>query len=105
MTDTPPSTLKDILICFLEGEKPHYPEIHATILQANPFQISDDKKFYFDSCNLQELAESTLSEYPLNKKIMNIVLKDWNFVFRRVPGNFIYCKNDIFFTCLFYSFG
>ena len=56
MTTMP--NLRNTLIAFLKGEEVYYPEIEATILQANPFQISDDKQFYFDSCNLQEMAES-----------------------------------------------
>ena len=80
--------LKATLIAFLKGEEVYYPEIEATILQANPFQISDDKQFYLDSCNLQEMAESEV--LASTSKTQKIVLKNWNFVFRRVPGTHDY---------------
>lgn len=80
-------TLKDLLVSFLKGEEIYCPQIEASILQANPFQISDDKIFYFDSCNLQELTESALQN---TKKKQKLILKNWNFVFRRVPGTHDY---------------
>ena len=79
--------LKEILIAFLKGEELHYPIIEASIIQSNPFQISDDNLYYFDSCNLQELAEVAVNN---SRKRQKIVLNIWNFVFRRVPGTHDY---------------
>jgi hypothetical protein len=85
---TTPQNLRSILIAFLKGEEVYYPQLECTILQANPFQISDDKQFYFDSCNLQEMAESEVR--ASSHKRLKIVLKSWNFVFRRVPSTHDY---------------
>lgn len=85
---TSQQTLRSTLIAFLKGEEVYYPQLECTILQANPFQISDDRQFYFDSCNLQEMAESEVR--ASSHKRLKIVLKSWNFVFRRVPSTHDY---------------
>ena len=82
--------LREILIEFLRGDEVKYPKISAAILRRDPFHISDDQSFYFDSCNLLETTQNTL-DFP-NKKRLRITLKEngWTFVFKKVPGTHDY---------------
>jgi hypothetical protein len=85
----PNPTLKEILIQFLREEEVHYPHSEITILSSNPFQFSDDSQHYFESQNLQEIYFSHKETFP-NTSAPKILLKTWNFVFRRVPNTHDY---------------
>lgn len=85
----PNPTLKDILIQFLREEDVHYPHSEITILSSNPFQFSDDSQHYFESQNLHEIYSSHKTQNP-NTQTPKILLKNWNFVFRRVPNTHDY---------------
>ena len=83
------STLKEILIQFLREEDVHYPQTEITILSSNPFQFSDDGQYYFESQNLHEIYSDGKKSFANGQK-MSILLKNWNFVFRRVPNTHDY---------------
>ena len=82
--------LRQILIDFLRGDEVKYPEITADILRRDPFHISDDHSFYFDSINLLEATQNSL-DFP-SKQRLRITFKEngWNFVFKKVPGTHDY---------------
>jgi hypothetical protein len=96
----PNPTLKDILIQFLREEPLHYPHSEITILSSNPFQFTDDSQHYFESQNLHEIYSTHKTQNP-NAQARQILLKDWNFVFRRVPNT-----HDYYFdiVCTDYDF-
>jgi len=82
--------LRQILIDFLRGDEVKYPTITADILRRDPFHISDDHSFYFDSINLLEATQNSLDFS--SKQRLRITFKEngWNFVFKKVPGTHDY---------------
>jgi len=82
--------LRQILIDFLRGDEVKYPKITADVLRRDPFHISDDQSFYFDSINLLESTQNTLDFS--SKQRLRITFKEngWNFVFKKVPGTHDY---------------
>lgn len=79
------SVLKELLSAFLSGQEfIQYPELECSILQLSPLSITDDGLHYIDLLAHSEYIATKLKHSRANS--FKLILKQWNFVFRQVPG-------------------
>lgn len=84
------SVLKDTLKKFLtHGEKPHYHELTVSLVSTNPMRITDNENTYLETTSF--LTEEDLATIQKHyNKGHDIVLKDWTFIFTRIPNTHDY---------------
>ena len=80
------NTLKEVLVSFLKEEEVYYPIIEASIISVQPFLISDDKEYCFELSSMVDAIQPSVN----CKRGQKIILKDWNYVFKRVPSTHRY---------------
>ena len=76
------NNLKEVLVSFLKEEEVYYPLIEASIISVQPFLISDDKEYCFELSSMADQLQPSIN----CKRGQKILLKDWNYIFGRVPG-------------------
>lgn len=80
-------TLKSLLIKFLNNNQQQMPIIEVSITNVNPIQISDSGLHYIE---LNELEDQIIEELNLLETAKaKLILKNWNFVLKRVPNSSI----------------
>ena len=79
--------LKSLLIQFLNNKRKEMPIIQVSITKVNPIQISDCGVYYIE---LNELEDKIVDELNLLETAKaKLILKNWNFVLKRVPNSAI----------------
>lgn len=81
--------LKQLLINFLEDKEGlEYPPMIVEILSFNPLKITDDNLVFLELSDI--IDEAKASELEKSKRPHRLELKEWNFVFRRIPNTHEY---------------
>ena len=79
------SVLRELLSAFLSGKQGiQYPRLECSILQLSPLSITDDNVHYIDLLSHADFIATKVRHSRANS--FKLVLKDWNLVFRQIPG-------------------
>ena len=71
-----------------DGAQPVGIELKAKILSFNPMKISDDDQYFLEIEQLMDDIDPAY--YQRQNKNFELTIKDWKFVFRRVPTSHEY---------------
>lgn len=81
--------LQTVLKAFLQKQQDgQLPEITARVLSVSPLRVSDNEKTFLEMTSFLNSDDASKTITP--NRGYNIILKDWKFIFQRIPNTHEY---------------